>query len=660
MLPILFGKVIRRANSVTKRYRIPFEEKSIKYPDFSDSKNSKYCGNWYFDPQQQRKLSENWHRHFANSQNVIAAADEICCHIFDLLGSGKTSLGKEIAWNCDFKSGRKWPSNRSLYPKEVGAPGGHADIKVPWELSRCQHFSTLGRTYWLTGDEKYAQEFVSQINSWIDNNSWGCGPNWACTMDVAIRAANWIMAWHFFRDSTSFDEVSRGKFIKSLWAHGWFIARNLERNKINSNHLISDLAGLFAVGIFFQNSKTGKMWRDSAINSLFDEMRVQVLDDGVDYEKSISYHRLVLELFSYSYILAELNGISIPEDIRTRWEKMFDFVSAYIKPDGTAPQIGDTDDGMFYKLSTPKVLEDETYSPFLDHRYLLCIGSVIFSRPDFAHVSERFSEEAFWLLGNEAVGKFDELLNAKAHLPESRAFEASGFYIMRSGSQYAIIDAGDNGMLGLGAHAHNDLLSFELCVNGETLIVDPGTYVYTMDPDLRNKFRSTEYHNTVMVDGEEIHPINKKWLFGLPNAGKAMVLNWETNGDKIIFEAQHDAYARLKDPVIHKRKITFDKSGKKWSVEDSFECKGEHRFESSLHFMPGINLAINQGTNICLKLTSKTAKHTILTENTANSNIQAIIEDYYYAPAYGRKYSAKVVCFRWKHCSDCKFVQHIG
>jgi len=36
-----------------------------------------------------------------------------------------------------------------------------ADVKVPWELSRHQHFVTLGQAFVLTGDEKYAREFVA-------------------------------------------------------------------------------------------------------------------------------------------------------------------------------------------------------------------------------------------------------------------------------------------------------------------------------------------------------------------------------------------------------------------------------------------------------------------------------------------------------------------
>ena len=59
------------------------------------------------------------------------------------------------------------------------------DIKVPWELSRFQHFTILGQAYILSKEEKYAQEFVNQVTDWIEHNPVGFGVNWACPMDVA-------------------------------------------------------------------------------------------------------------------------------------------------------------------------------------------------------------------------------------------------------------------------------------------------------------------------------------------------------------------------------------------------------------------------------------------------------------------------------------------
>lgn len=50
------------------------------------------------------------------------------------------------------------------------------------------------------------------------------------------------------------------------------------------------------------------------------------------------------------------------------------------------------------------------------------------------------------------------------------------------------------GQNGNGGHAHNDQLSIELNVDGVDIVTDPGTYLYTPLPELRNRFRSTTVH----------------------------------------------------------------------------------------------------------------------------------------------------------------------
>ena len=88
-------------------------------------------------------------------QQTINDADEICTHIFDLLGSGKQELGKEIDWHLDFKTGFRWdPKEYYLGTgKHVTLDDG-SDVKVPWELSRCQHFVTIGKGYWYNKQSK--------------------------------------------------------------------------------------------------------------------------------------------------------------------------------------------------------------------------------------------------------------------------------------------------------------------------------------------------------------------------------------------------------------------------------------------------------------------------------------------------------------------------
>ena len=373
--------------------------KAINYQDIDQPQP------FFFNPKDKNKIVETIKNEYPNSiEQTINDADEICNHVFDLLGSSKVKLGKEIDWHLDFKSEFRW--NTKEYYLWIGKHvtlNDPSDVKVPLELSRCQHFVTLGKAYWYTGNEKYAKEFVNQIESWISQNSVEFGVNWACTMDVAIRTTDWIWGYYFFCDSKILTKEFKIKFFKCLFLHGRHIINNLEFGQIRGNHYLSDIAGLVYLGILFQETKEGKKWLKKGISALKGEMEFQIYKDGVDFEGSISYHRLVTELFLSATLLCIKNGIDFPQWYMDRLEKMIEFVMYYTKPDGTAPQLGDNDDGRLHILSN--------YGNWsrLDHRYLLSVGTVMFKRGDFKRAAGEFHEEAFWLVGAEGLDIYNAI-----------------------------------------------------------------------------------------------------------------------------------------------------------------------------------------------------------------------------------------------------------
>lgn len=75
------------------------------------------------------------------------------------------------------------------------------------------------------------------------------------------------------------------------------------------------------------------------------------------------------------------------------------------------------------------------------------------------------------------------------------AFPHFGVYIARAERLFLGIRCGPPGQRGWGGHTHNDQLAVELAINGCPVLVDPGTYVYTGLPGLRNRYRSVHAHN---------------------------------------------------------------------------------------------------------------------------------------------------------------------
>ena len=584
------------------------------------------------------------------SKKIIKDADEICTHNFDLLGSGKTNVDTQpgkIDWHRDFKSGERWNAEVFYADVRITEKAKGSDIKVPWELSRFQHLPTLGKAYWLSRDEKYSREFITEINDWIDNNPPQRGVNWACTMDTAIRAVNWTWGYYFFKDSPEVSSEFLAKLLKSLWTHGRHIRANLERNwrGVNSNHYLSDILGLVYLGVMFPEFKEARKWQQFGVKQLIKEMKKQVYPDGVDYEGSISYHRLVTELFLSASILCLRNGITFPDWYMGRLEKMVEFVMYYTKPDGTAPQIGDNDDGRLHILANYG-----NWSRF-DHRYLLSIGAVLSDRPDFKKAAGKFHEEALWLTGEEGLRKFSGLPTMEAFVA-SKAFIEGGFYIMRYGDLYMIVDCLPNSWQAPSGHKHNSQLSFELFAGDKSFIIDPGAYIYTADKDMRNLFRSTRYHNTVVVDDEEQNRIDEDELFGMGLDASVKVIRWDVTDEYDLLDAEHNGYERLKNPVIHRRQIFFNKKEGYWIIRDTLTGRGEHQFDLYFHLAP-LKVELDKESPLVVRTETEGANLAIIPLESEDISIDIL--QGWVSYQYGVKLEAPVVKYSKKGYTPASF-----
>lgn len=170
---------------------------------------------------------------------------------------------------------------------------------------------------------------------------------------------------------------------------------------------------------------------------------------------------------------------------------------------------------------------------------------------------------------------------------ESKAFPDGGFYVMRHEDLYMIVDCVPNNPKAPSGHRHNSRLSFELSAYGKTFIVDPGSYIYSADPEWRNKFRSTAYHNTVVVDGEEQNEFDAYNLFAMKMNAEVKINEWKVTDESDFLDAQHSGYERLAEPIIHQRQILFNKRDKYWIIRDallkSSNSESKHRISDLKH-----------------------------------------------------------------------------
>lgn len=520
--------------------------------------------------------------------------DRVARHEFNFLGSGPFTpvdpdrpAGADgyqpIDWVLDPVRGLRFP-RRVLYKtwNLFEMRPGNADIKYPWELSRCQHFLALGQAYAVSGEDAYALELVAQATDYCEANPIGLGVNWTCTMDVALGAANWCFAFALIKSCAAIPLASWERLYRHLHDTARFVLQNLENKyEVTSNHFLSNVVGLHVLASEFSDLGQASSWDAFARDALEREIVVQILPDGADYESSVPYHRLVSELFLGSCRLADVQGKPLSTGYSETLEKMLTFLEATLRPDGRMPVVGDADDG--------RLLVATGYGEWDpgDGRHILGPAARTLERPDWlARRGESDIWEMFWW-------GFPDAPASSAHEASSpaRLFPDAGLAVSldRAGGGYLLASNGIVGTRGFGNHKHNDLLSFEYHDKGVALIIDPGTYVYTSDFAARNAFRSTSRHNTVMIDGVEQNEFKADWLFRMFEKAKPQHLLFEALANGMVYEGSHDGYeAQLPEGVTHVRRFECHHLSGRLLIKDILRGAGIHTAEWRFHFDPAL------------------------------------------------------------------------
>jgi len=565
------------------------------------------------------ELFEQWTAETTDDVDMIHAANLICNNHFGFFGSGPIALGPNIDWHYDFINKKECPREHVSKISYAYTYEGK-DIKVPWELSRFQFITTLARAYKITKIEKYSEKTAELILDWIEKNPVGYGINWRCPMDLGIQLCNWLIGLYLFEESPAWkDKEFREKLFTSFAEHGYYIEENLEYGPgWNSNHFLGDISGLLFLGALVPEFKEASRWKKLAHQAFEKEMLTQVYEDGADFEGSIPYHRLVTEFFGFAALLCREQEIPLSQTYMKRLEKMFEFTWFYTKPNGFAPQIGDADDGRLF------ILDNYFDWNRQSHTHLFQVGSVLFpSNNKFAQESQPALKQS-----------------------QSRAFHDTGIYVMRAKNLYCIVDAGPNGQNGNGGHGHNDTLSFELSIGSTDFIVDPGTYLYTSNPAERNHFRSTQMHNTVFIDNQEINRFRDDTLFGLIEDSKPTLNRWDSDSNEDYLDVVHNGYEKV--GVSHQRVFELDKNKEQLEITDSFSPTKDdnktHKLQWNFHFNSDINVEHEKNKVILTSVSTQNSERNRLVISIPNSiSSHAKISEDYISPSYGVKHRAKVL-----------------
>jgi hypothetical protein len=587
------------------------------------------------DPHTPALLAERLPGH---APELIGQAEKALAGRFDLLGYRGLSFGDPIDWQLDPVSGRRAPLLHwsRLDPLDDGRVG---DAKVTWELSRHQWLVTLAQAYRLTGDERYAHAFARRVTEWLEANPVGRGLNWASSLEVALRLISWCWALVLLRRCSALTPELFGRLRRSLLDHARHVHRYLSFYFSPNTHLTGEALGLFYAGTLLPDLPGADRWRERGAAVLSEFLCRHASEDGVYFEQSTCYQRYTVEIGLHFLALCMRNGRPAPAPVFGRVQAMLDFLLAVSPAAAQAPAIGDADGGWLLPLAPRRPG---------DLRGTFALAAALFGRADYAWAAGGAAAELVWMLGRAGLEAFDALAPRPPSAPPSRLYPAGGYAVMRgdwrAGSPHLVFDVGPLGCPVSGGHGHADLLSVQCSAFGAPFVVDPGTGGYT-ESSGRAFFRGTAAHSTVTVDGQD--QAEPAGPFAWRQRPAARLLRWSSSEGFDLAEAEHDAYARLADPVVHRRRVLFVKP-RGFVVVDELAGAAVHRIDVrfqlggaavSLDAAPWVRAAVD-GRLLWVRAFSAAALETHLFDG------QDAPREGWISPDYGRQQPAPALVFR--------------
>lgn len=338
-----------------------------------------------------------------------------------------------------------------------------------------------------TGEIRFLYKTTSIIENWIDNNPIGAYPAWA-SYTTSLRIVVWISYYGYVEKVI--DDKFRERLLQSLHDQYVFLSQHLEKD-ILGNHYFENLKSLVLASIFFKD----ELVFEKAISNFKKECEEEILSDGMHFELSPMYHKIVFE--GILRIAVALRSIGLTDKN----------IEAYLKP-----------------------MLDVAYS--------------------FENGLDRIP--LFNDAGNNVAKSLNALLETSELFglkPEYKKFlEKSGFYFFEKkikGHKWRlIVDAGLPGPKYIPGHAHCDAMSYELFYDGKPVVVNCGTFAYQCNE--RDFFRSTAAHNTVMIAGTEQ---SQCWgAFRLAKRSKTKVL--DTSNEMIKMEMTDQKGHRIQRTIL--------------------------------------------------------------------------------------------------------------
>lgn len=411
--------------------------------------------------------------------------------------------------------------------------------RIDWQASGESRLWQYNLHYfdWLRQTDFPSQEVLLHIGEWVDSNPPFEGTGWE-PYPSSLRLVSWLGGLSSVPAADVPSSVVESIALQTAW-----LEANIEY-QLGANHLFVNLKALLFAGAFLGEGY-GHALVARVEPRFLAELREQFLPDGGHYERSPMYHAILTQDLLELVALCRHNTLPLSTETVRELERTTRRAVAF------ASLMQPPDDGVF-------LFNDAAAN----------IAPTVSALLQFARVA----------CGIELPSRSQDF--------DTQACTDSGYFIVRTSSDMVVFDCGEVGPAHQPGHAHCDTLSFELYLDGRRVLTNAGNHDYIAGPT-RSHARSTQAHNTVVVDGAEQSEI---WgAFRVGRRAHPLFAKLENHPAGAEFRGAHDGYWSLPGSVTHTRTAVI---GKDFTVNlrDELTGGGEHCAESWLHLAAGLRL----------------------------------------------------------------------
>ena len=233
------------------------------------------------------------------------------------------------------------------------------DHKIIWELNRHQHWLSLGRAFWLTGDARYRDRCLSELASWMDANPPLVGVNWASMLELGFRSLSWLWALQLFVDA----RLEPRATAETPWLVDLLLGLDRQLTHVEHNlsyyfspntHLLGEALALYVAGRSLPLLRDSPQRERLGRQVLLDEATRQIAGDGGHCERATQYHRYTLDFYLLALIIARITADPAARDFERVVSRLADAARLLADDRGELPQIGDDDGGRLLPMTRPR------------------------------------------------------------------------------------------------------------------------------------------------------------------------------------------------------------------------------------------------------------------------------------------------------------------